>query len=338
MNFSFAHPNFLWLLLLIPGLAWLKGRRGRQPAFLYSSVQLVKGIIGITRSSAGAMLARLRWLALALFIIALAQPRLVLNESTVTASGVDIVVALDLSGSMASEDEGFVLNGQQATRFIIAKDTLKKFVSKRPNDRLGLVVFATQAFVAVPPTLDHDFLQQNIDRMELGKIDGNATAIGSALATSINRLRDLKSKSKVVILITDGQNNSGKVPPLTAAEAAEALGVKVYTIGVGTRGVARMAVGADPFTGQKIYQRVPVDVDEDTLRAIAAKTHGRYYRADSTDTLHKIYADIDQLEKTEAEVKKFTHYTELFPWTVLPGMFVLLLETILGNTVWRRLP
>ncbi len=338
MNFTFAHPYFLWLLVLVPVLAWLKGKRGRQPAFLYSSVQLVKGIIGITRSNAGSILPKLRWLALALFICALAQPRFIHSESTVSASGVDIVVALDLSGSMASEDEGFVLNGKQGTRFTIAKDVLKKFVAKRTSDRLGLVVFATQAFVAVPPTLDHDFLLQNLERMELGVINGNQTAIGSALSTAMNRLRELKSKSKIVILMTDGQNNAGKVPPLTAAEAAEALGIKVYTIGVGTRGVARMAVGSNPFTGEKIYQQVPVDVDEDTLIAIAKKTGGKYYRADSSETLNKIYADIDRLEKTEAEVKKFTHYSELFPWAVLPGMFLLLLETILAHTIWRKLP
>ncbi len=213
MNFSFAHPWILWLLLLLPVLAWLKGSRGRQPAFLYSSVQLVKGIIGITRSSAGSILPKLRWLALACFICALAQPRFVHSEAKVSASGVDIVVALDLSGSMAAEDEGFVLNGRQATRFIIAKDVLKKFIAKRPNDRLGLVVFATQAFVAVPPTLDHDFLLQNLERIELGVINGDQTAIGSALTSAMNRLRDLNSKSKIVILMTDGQNNAGTVPP-----------------------------------------------------------------------------------------------------------------------------
>jgi Ca-activated chloride channel family protein len=338
MSFTFAHPNFLWLLLTIPVLAWLRGKRGRQPAFLYSSVQLVKGIIGITRSSAGAVLPKLRWLALALFIVAMAQPRLVHNEAKITASGVDIVVALDLSGSMASEDEGFILDGKQSTRFLIAKDVLKKFVARRPGDRIGLVVFATQAFVAVPPTLDHDFLLQNIERLDLGAIDGNATAIGSGLVTALNRLRDLHSKSKIVILMTDGQNNSGKVPPLTAAEAAQALGVKVYTIGVGTRGVAKMPVGIDPFTHEKIYQQVPVDVDEDTLKAIAAKTNARYYRADSSDTLTKIYDDIDKLEKSEVVVKKYSNYSEVFPWAVLPGLFVLLLETILSHTVWRRLP
>jgi Ca-activated chloride channel homolog len=338
MNLNFAHPYLLWLLLLLPVLAWLKGKRGRQPAFLYSSVQLVKGVIGITRSSAGAILPKLRWLALALFICALAEPRFVHSEAKVSASGVDIVVALDMSGSMTDEDEGFVLNGSQASRFAIAKDVLKKFIAKRPSDRLGLVVFATEAFVAVPPTLDHDFLLQNLERMEIGVINENQTAIGSALSTALNRLRDLKSKSKIVILMTDGENNAGKVPPLTAAEAAAALNIKVYTIGVGTRGVARRAVGIDPFSGQKIYRQVPVDVDEETLTAIAKKTGGRYYRADSSDTLRKIYTEIDRLEKTEADVKKFTYYSELFPWAVLPGMFLLLLETILSHTVWRKLP
>lgn len=337
---SFAHPYILLLLLLVPLLAWLKGKRNRQPAFLYSSVQLVKGIIGITRSSAGSILLKMRWLAFVLFIIALAQPRFSLSETKVSASGVDIVIALDMSGSMSAEDEGFELNGQQATRFAIAKDVLKKFVEKRPNDRLGLVIFATHAFVVVPPTLDHDFLSANLERLDMNMqgFDDHATAIGSALSTSLNRLRDLKSKSKIVILMTDGENNSGKVPPLTAAEAAQALGIKVYTIGVGTRGVARIFTGQMDFAGRKVYQKIPVDVDEATLTKIADMTHGKYYRADSSETLKKIYTDIDRLEKTDAEVKKYTQYNELFPWVILPGLFLLLLEIILSNTIWRKLP
>jgi Ca-activated chloride channel family protein len=337
---NFAHPWFLLLLLLLPLLAWLTGKRGRQPAFLYSSVQLVKGIIGISRSRAGAILMRLRWLALAFFIIALAQPRFVHSETHVSASGIDIVVALDMSGSMAAEDDGFILNGEQSSRFLIAKDTLRKFILKRPNDRIGLVIFAAHAYVLVPPTLDHDFLLNNLDRMQLQMegFDNRSTAIGSALVTSLNRLRDLQSKSKIVILITDGENNAGKVPPLTAAEAAQALKIKVYTIGVGTRGVARIFTGQIDFNGHKVYQRIPVDVDEDTLRKISGMTKAKYYRADSSDTLGKIYADIDRLEKTDAELKKFTQYRELFSWFVVPGMFSLLLEVILNHTVWRRLP
>jgi len=198
----------------------------------------VKGITGITKSHAGSILLKMRWLALALLIVALAQPRLTHSTTSQKASGVDIVVALDMSGSMAAEDDGFVLNGKQATRFVIAKDVLKKFIGKRPNDRLGLVIFATSAFVVVPPTLDHDFLLSNLERMDLEMqgFDNHSTAIGSALSTALNRLRELNSKSKIVILMTDGQNNAGKVPPLTAAEAAEALKVKVYTV---RRGHAR---------------------------------------------------------------------------------------------------
>jgi Ca-activated chloride channel family protein len=262
------------------------------------------------------------------------------SQTNIHASGVDIVVALDMSGSMRAEDEGFTLNGQQAARFDIAKDVLKKFISKRPNDRLGLVIFATHAFVAVPPTLDHDFFAANLERLEIGMdgFDANHTAIGSALATSLNRLSDLKSKSKIVILMTDGENNAGKVPPLTAADAAQALGVKVYTIGVGGRGAARIWTGQYEFDGRKHYIDIPADVDEESLKAIADKTGGKYYRADSSDTLKNIYDDIDHLEKTDIEVKKYTQYDELFPWAILPGMFFLLLEVILSHTIWRKLP
>lgn len=337
---SFGHPYVLLLLLLLPVMAWLKGRHGRQPAFLYSSVQLVKGIVGITRSRAGGMLIQMRWLALALLIFALAEPRFTLSETQIKASGVDIVVALDMSGSMNAEDDGFILNGQQTTRFLLAQDVLKRFVARRTNDRLGLVIFAANAYVVVPPTLDHDFFLENLDRMavDMPGFDNRSTAIGSALATALNRLRDLQSKSKIVILMTDGENNAGKIPPLTAAEAAEALGVKVYTIGVGTRGQARIAVGTNPYTGEKIYQRQPVDVDEDTLKTIAKMTNAKYYRADSSETLNKIYDDIDRLEKTDVEVKKYTQYRELFPYAIVSGLVVLLLEVILNQTLWRRLP
>ena len=337
---TFAHPWLFSLLVVIPVLAWLKGRRGRQPAFLYSSVQLVKGIIGITRSGAGSILPKLRWLALALFIVALAQPRLMQSQTNVHASGVDIVIALDMSGSMRAEDEGFTLNGQQATRFDIAKDVLKKFVPKRPNDRLGLVIFATHAFVVVPPTLDHDFFTANLERLSIGMegFDDRSTAIGSALATSLNRLGDLKSKSKIVILMTDGGNNAGKVPPLTAADAAQALRVKIYTIGVGGKGTAKVFSGRHDFSGQRVMIPIEADLDEESLKAIADKTGGKYYRADSSETLKNIYADIDRLEKTDIEVKKYTQYDELFPWAIVPGMFFLLLEVILSHTIWRKLP
>jgi Ca-activated chloride channel homolog len=332
----FAHPYFLLLLLLLPLLAWLKGRRGQPPAFLYSSVKLVEGLTQTRRSHAGAFLAALRWLALALFIVASAQPRLMKSETTVKASGVDIAVALDMSGSMVSED--FVVKGQRVNRFNMARSVLKGFIDKRPSDRIGLIVFATQAFIATPLTLDHDFLQENLDRLEIGAINQNATAIGDALSTAVNRLRDLKSKSKIVILMTDGQNNSGKIQPLMAADAARALGIKVYTIGIGEQGEAPMPVGRNPYTGETVYQNVPVDVDEDTLQKIADVTGGKYYRADNAEHFQQIYADIDKLEKTEAIINKYAEFQELFPWFVWLGLAVLLIELVLGQTLLRRLP
>jgi Ca-activated chloride channel family protein len=259
---TFAHPYFLLLLLLLPVLAWLKGKRGAPPAFLYSSVQLVRGLQNISRSRLGGFLPLLRWLTLALFIVALAQPRLTKSTTEVKASGVDIVVAFDMSGSMISED--FVVNGQRVNRFNMARAVLSNFIDKRPNDRIGLVLFASQAYIATPLTLDHDFLHENLDRLEIGSIDQNSTAIGDGLATAVNQLKDLKAKSKIVILMTDGQNNAGKLDPLLAAEAAAALKVKVYTVGIGERGTAPMPVF---MGGQKVgYQNVPVDVDGDIAK------------------------------------------------------------------------
>src|SRR6266567_204140 len=280
---TFGHPLLLLLLLLLPIFAWLKGKRGEPPAFVYSSVQLVRGLLNVTRTRAGGFLSALRWLALALFIIALAQPRLTRSETKITASGVDIVAALDMSGSMISED--FEVHGK---------------------------------------------------RVNLGTIDENQTAIGSALSTAINRLRELRSKTKIVILMTDGQNNAGKVAPLTVAEAAQALGVKVYTIGVGMRGMAPMPVY---FGGRKVgYRQEPVDIDEDTLEKIAQMTGGKYYRADNAKKFQQIYTEIDNLEKSEAEIKKFTHHDELFAWVISPGLGLVLLEMVLRHTIWRRLP
>jgi Ca-activated chloride channel family protein len=333
---TFGQPYFLLLLLLLPLAAWLKGKRGQPPAFVYSSVQLLRGVLDISRTSAGRFSAALRWLALALFIFALSQPRLTKSETKITASGVDIVVAFDLSGSMAAED--FEIRGQRVNRLIMAREVLKKFIEQRPSDRIGLVVFASEAYTATPLTLDHDFLRENLDRLELGTIPANQTAIGSALSTAINRLRELKSKSKIIILMTDGVNNAGKVSPLTAAEAAQALAVKVYTIGVGTRGQAPVPTGRNPFTGEKMYQMQPVDIDEETLTQIAERTEGKYFRADNAERFEAIYAEIDKLEKTEADVKKYAQHQELFGWILPPALGLLLLEVLLLNTVWRRLP
>ncbi len=331
---TFAHPYLLLLLLLLPLLAWLKGRRGQPPAFLYSSVQLLAGLTNARRSRMGAFLAALRWLVLVLFIVALAQPRLMKSQTTVKASGIDIVAALDLSGSMISED--FVVHGQRVNRFNMARSVLKGFIGQRPNDRIGLVVFAARAFIAAPLTLDHDYLQENLDRLGIGTINADQTAIGDALVTALNQLRDLKAKSKIIILMTDGQNNSGQIDPITAAKAAQALGVKIYTIGIGEHGMAPMPMF---MNGQKVgYQNVPVDVDEDTLQKIAQLTGGKYYRADNAERFREIYAEIDKLERTEAIINKYTQFKELFPWFVSCGFVLLLIEITLGQTMFRKLP
>jgi Ca-activated chloride channel homolog len=321
----FAHPYFLFLLLLLPLFAWLKGRRGNPPAFLYSSLHLVEGLTGLRRSRAGQLLAALRWLVLAAFIFALAQPRLVKSTTQVKASGIDIVVALDLSGSMNTQD--YNVNGQGVSRFNMAKGVLKKFVAERPDDRIGLVVFAAQAFIASPMTLDHDYLLDNIERLEIGTINSDATAIGDGLTTALNRLRNIQSKSKIIVLMTDGANNSGRIDPITATEAAQALGVKIYTIGLGNREIVeRMGLPAGFLP------------DEDTLKQIAQMTGGQFYRGDNSERLRNIYDQIDKMEKTESVVSKYTQFRELFPWLILIGAGLLLLEVGLAQTIFRRLP
>lgn len=334
VNFSFAAPWWLLGLLSIPLLAWLRGKAGRESAFVYSSLTLVKGITELSRSRAGSFLLNLRWFALALLFFGMARPQIAGGQAPLRASGIDIAVAVDLSGSMIAED--FELRGERVNRLTMLKDVLGSFIAQRTSDRIGLVAFASEAFIAAPPTLDHDFLRRVLERLELGVIDGQQTAIGSGLSAAVNRLRELKSKSRIVILMTDGQNNAGSIPPITAAEAAASLGVKVYTIGVGTRGYA--PVPAKDAFGRKVYVRQAVDIDEDTLRKVAEKTGGKYYRADSTETLRRVYAEIDTLEKTEAELKRFAYYEELMSWFVLPGLGLLALEIILGQTVWRKLP
>lgn len=329
----FAHP---WVLLGLPLLlvaAWWRSKHNAQSAFVYSSVGLVKGIMSMQRVSRGAMLMGLRWLSLALLIVALARPQWPEGQATIKASGIDIVVALDLSMSMAAED--FKLKGRDVNRLVIAKNVLEEFIERRTSDRIGLVAFGGQAFIAAPLTLDHDYLMENLRRLELGSVP-DGTAIGSGLSAALNRLREVKSKSKIVILMTDGQNNAGKVLPLTAAEAAQTLGIKVYTIGVGTRGVARVP-GRDHW-GNVVYYNQKVDIDEETLQEVAKRTGGKYYRADSSETLRKIYDEIDKFERTDAEVRKHQPYKELYHWVALGGLSVLLLDMILANTVWRRLP
>jgi Ca-activated chloride channel family protein len=329
----FLNPEFLWLLALLPLLALWRGRKGRVAAVEYSNVEIARTVARETRSRPARWTTMLRLLVATLLILGLARPQYGQGRAEVQASGVDLMLAVDVSGSMEALD--FTLNGQPANRLDCVKSVVAKFVEARPNDRIGLVAFAGAPYLVSPLTLDHEWLKQNLDRVRIGLIE-DSTAIGSALATSVNRLRDQPSKSKIVVLLTDGMNNAGKVAPQTAAEAAKAMGVKVYTIGAGAQGEAPVPV-KDQFGNQRIVM-AKVDVDEAGLKKIADETGGKFFRATDTDSLQKIYAEIDRMEKTTHAVKKFSKYHELFALAVVPGLMLLGLTLGLEQTRFRRLP
>jgi Ca-activated chloride channel family protein len=328
----FLYPFWLWMLLLLPLLALWRSRKG-PAAIEYSSTALVRQVARHTRSRASHWLTALKLASVALLVVALARPRLGRSSATVQASGVDIMLALDVSGSMEAMD--FKLHGQPADRLDVVKSVVAKFIEARPNDRIGLLAFAGAPYLVSPLTLDHDWLLQNLERIRVGTVE-DGTAIGSAIGAGVNRLLDQPGKSKVLILLTDGQNNAGKVTPQTAAEAASALGVKVYTIGAGVRGEAPVPV-TDAFGNRRMVM-AQVDVDEGSLRQIAELTRARFYRATDTDSLRHIYADINRLEKTTRTLKKFQSSRELFTWATLPSLALLGLSLGLEQTRFRSLP
>jgi Ca-activated chloride channel homolog len=329
----FLQPQWLWLLTLLPlALLW-RGRRGAVAAVQYSNVSLARQVARETRSRPGRWVWSLPILAGGLMVVGLARPQFGHGRTEVQASGIDIVLALDVSGSMQALD--FKLHGQPANRIDVVKSVVAKFIEDRPNDRIGLVAFAGAPYLVSPLTLDHAWLQQNLDRVQTGGVE-DGTAIGSAIATSVNRLRGTPAKSKIVVLLTDGMNNSGKISPAAAAEAAKALGVKVYTIAAGVRGEAPVPV-KDNFGNTQLVM-AKVDVDEETLQKIAAETGGKFYRATDTDSLKEIYAEINRLEKTTQTVRKFERHQELFAWALLPALGVLGFAVGLEQTRNRRLP
>jgi len=329
----FLQPQWLWLLTLLPlALLW-RGRRGAAAAVEYSNVSLARQVARETRSRAGRWVWWLPILAGSLMVAGLARPQFGHGHTEVQASGIDIVLALDVSGSMQAMD--FKVDGQPANRIDIVKTIVAKFIDDRPNDRIGIVAFAGAPYLVSPLTLDHDWLEQNLSRVQTAGVE-DGTAIGSAIATCVNRLRDTPAKSKVVVLLTDGMNNSGKISPIAAAEAAKALGVKVYTIAAGVRGEAPVPV-KDQFGNTQLVMS-NVDVDEDTLQKIAAETGGKFYRATDTDSLKHIYAQINTLEKSTQTVHKFERYQDLFAWALIPALGVLGLAVGLEQTRYRRLP
>jgi Ca-activated chloride channel homolog len=329
----FLQPEWFWALTALPLVILWRGRRGPVAAVEYSDVSLARDVARRTRSRIGGVVWLLPIIAAALMVVGLARPQRTHSRTEVTANGIDIVLGLDVSGSMQALD--FTVDNYRVNRIAVVKSVVSKFIDERPNDRIGLIAFAAAPYIVSPLTLDHDWLLQNLERINVG-IGDDGTAIGSAIAAAVNHLRTTTAKSKVVILLTDGVNNSGKISPLAAAEAARALGVKVYTIGVGVRGKAPIPVRDE--AGRVHVIMANVDVDEKTLQAVADETGGQFYRATDTNSLQKIYEQINRYETSAQTIQKFEHVEELYRWPLFPSLGFLGLGVLLQQTRFRRLP
>jgi Ca-activated chloride channel homolog len=341
-HFGFAHPWLLWLLALLPLLAVLQSARGAAAAVRYSSLEPFRAIGVARKSRAGGFLLGLLLAALAACILALARPQLSDTISRSNASGIDIMLALDVSGSMLAEDVS--IGHDRANRIEAVKKLSEDFIEGRPNDRIGMVAFGTYPYLVSPLTLDHEWLFKNLERVRIGLVEGN-TAIGSALASAANRLRENKeAKSKIIVLLTDGGNNCGKVTPNTAAEAAHSLGIKIYTIGIGTNGQARIPQtdqNGNPlhdFLGRPRYAMINCDVDVPGLQKIAEIGGGKFFRGTDAKAIEDIFHQIDQLEKSTVEISERKQVRELYPWFLGTGAALLVLNLLLELTVWRRIP
>ena len=326
----FLHPELLWLLLLLAPLTYLWGRKGAAPALIYSTTSLVSTLSSARKNRWGKVTLLLRLATLALLIFALARPQLGNSTTEVEASGIDILLAVDVSGSMEAMD--FTLNDKRTNRLEVVKNVVTQFVEERPNDRIGLIAFGGRPYVVCPLTLDHDWLTVRLNSLSIGMVE-DGTAIGSAIGSAVNRLRDKKSKSRIVILLTDGMNNAGKIPPDAAAEAAKSFQIKVYTIGAGTRGEALVPV-TDQF-GRKKLMRAKVNIDENTLTEVATTTGAQYFRATDTESLEKIYKEINDMETTTRTIKRFEDYKELFPYLLACALLLLGVELL---NIRKRLP
>ena len=328
-NIEFANPKLLWLLLLVPlAIIWYILRHKKQEAAVTFSD--LKGMVKLPRTWKAwfrHLLFVLKMAALALLIVALARPQSSSTNSTSNIEGIDIVMAMDVSGSMLARD-------LKPDRLTAAKQVASDFVKDRPGDRMGLVIFSGETFTQVPMTTDHGVMLNMLAEMKNGLID-DGTAIGDGLATAISRLKDSEAVSKVVILLTDGMNNAGSVDPYTAAEIAKLYGIRVYTIGVGTYGTAPYPV--QDFFGRTVMQQIKVEIDERLLTTIATSTGGKYFRANSNKKLDEIYQEIDKLERSKIEVTEFRRLHEEFYPLVAWAIALLLLEFLLRKTIFRTL-
>lgn len=329
---EFAHPEYFYLLLLIvPMIAWYIYRQKKiQPNIQVSTIEPLLQLKGTARVYLRHLPVILRIFALALLITILARPQSTNRWENVTTEGIDIVIALDISGSMLAMDF-------KPDRLEASKDVAVEFISGRPNDRIGLIVFSGESFTQCPLTTDRAVIINLFKEIKSGMIE-DGTAIGVGLANAIARLKDSKAASKVIILLTDGVNNQGAIDPLTAAELAKSFGIRVYTVGIGSIGTAKYPVGKNPWTGQMVYQDIPVEIDEAVLQQISDMTNGRYFRATNNQKLREIYAEIDKLEKSKIDVKEYSKKQEEYKWFAFAAFMFLLIEILLRNTVFRKIP
>ena len=343
-SFEFQYPWLLALLALLPIYALLVGKSGKLSALRFSSADIARAAGAQAKSAAGRLLLFLRLLATALAIVALAGPRFANNQVETEAAGLDIMLALDLSWSMMALDMG--APGERVSRFDIASSVLEDFIRKRPDDRIGLVVFSAVPYLASPPTLNHDWLIENLRRLHIGILQELGTAIGDALASSAKRLKAIpNSKSRLIILLTDGDNNKGEIEPLPAAQLAAALGAKIYTIGIGIEQPCHLPA-FDPATGKlKLDANGNVmptlilqPANYSVLGKIADLSGAEFYRATNRRQLQNIYDEIDRLEKSEVKLKRQVTYQPLFQWPLLAALGLLAMELILSNTRYRRVP
>jgi len=328
-NVTFASPGFLFALTLIPVLVGWYIRRGRGVTshYRFSTLLPFAKLRPTLRERLRHLPFAFRMFVLAVLIVALARPQTTSKGENIYTEGIDIVLLLDISGSMLAED-------LQPNRVEAAKEVAQNFIDGRKNDRIGLVVFSGESFTQCPMTLDYRVLKNLLRQVRPGMVE-DGTAIGMAIAQGVNRLKDSKAKSRVMILLTDGVNNRGEIDPITAAQIAHTFGIRIYTIGVGTQGEAPYPV-MTPFG--KRYQNIPADVDEKALQQIASITDGQYFRATNNRALKQVYTEIDRLEKTRIEVRAYRSYTELFDGWALAGAIALLLEFALAGSILRKLP
>ncbi len=329
---QFANPGYLFLLiLLIPAIAWYVWKQAEAQASLQVSStsafqKLPRSWKEYLRHADFALLCG----AAALTIVALARPQSSDSWSQSNTEGIDIVLSLDVSNSMHFEDF-------RPDRLEASKEVASRFVAGRPNDNIGLVLFGSESYTMCPMTSDHAVVSNMINSVTFDLIDGGSTAIGDGLVTAVNRIRSGQAKSKVIILLTDGSNNSGDVSPKDAAQVAQAMGVRLYTIGVGSKGEFETTVGYDPF-GRPVRQKVKADIDEETLKTMAQFTGGRYFRATNKNSLSEIFDEIDKMEKTKMSVREFSRKDEEFLPFALAAIALLLLHVIIRNTVLRNIP